>query len=486
MHWAKPIKELVDRLPVMYSSSAGGIVINDIVDDTRDITPGCLFVARSGGRFNSRDLIPEAQDRGAAIILSDPRSCQAASIPTLSAENPTAVGIQIADRLFEYPFRQLPVIAVTGTNGKTTTATCLQHLLGPLAGLIGSIEIDDTLERTPSRLTTPGPMLLRRSMARMITNGCRYVVMEASSHGIALGRMHGLHLAGAIMTNLSGDHLDFHGTMERYLGAKRALFSTLASNAFAVINMDDPAGAVMAAATRARVISCRMKTTGPADIRVRTCADGHLHLQSDEGVITCRQMMPGEHNAMNTAQAYAAAQAVGEQPDRTRLESMPTPRGRLERVSAEGRGSRIYIDFAHTDAAIQTALEALRPLASNHGRLIVVFGCGGDRDRSKRSRMGFVASRLADRVVVTSDNPRSESPMSIIEDVLAGIPNRDRVDVESDRALAIEKAIGMADEGDVVLIAGKGHEAVQLIGDRSLPFDDREVALGILGRLSST
>lgn len=486
MRWAKPIKELVQGLPVTCSPSIGDVVITDIVEDTRDVSPGSLFIARSGKRFDGRTLIPIARDAGAAAVLSDEHGASQSSMPAISASDPASLGLIMADRLFGNPTSRLPVIAITGTNGKTTTATYLQHMIAPSAGLIGSIEIDDTVDRTPSRLTTPGGLLLRRFMARMIANDCRYLVMEASSHGIALGRMNGLRIAGAIMTNLSGDHLDFHGTMDRYQAAKRALFASLPPTAFAVLNMDDPSAAVMAASTRARLIRCRMKSDGFADVRVRRTNGDLVELDGQDGTFKACLPMPGDHNAMNLAQAHAAAMAIGLSPDSDRLSMIPTPRGRLEPIDGNGFGARIYVDFAHTDEALHTALKALRPLVESDGRLIVVFGCGGDRDRTKRPRMGAVASQLADVVVVTSDNPRTESPQEIICDVLAGIQEGRAVEVEPDRAAAIEMAINLADQRDIILIAGKGHESVQLVGSQTLPFDDRQVAADILGRIAST
>ena len=370
----------------------------------------------------------------------------------------------------------MPIVAVTGTNGKTTTATFLQHLLGPGTGLISSIEIDDTRERTPARLTTPAPLELRRIMARMQANQCDRVVMEASSHGIALGRLTELKIIGAIFTNLSGDHLDFHGTMEAYTAAKRALFAGLRPPAFTVVNLDDPLACVMAAASPVPAIGCRLHTSGPADVHVEYDVTGTVRLKSDWAMIETMLQMPGAHNAMNLAQAFAAACACDVIPSKETISSLPAPRGRLEPVTPVGNGARVFVDFAHTDEALETALLALRPLVVKGGRLRVVFGCGGDRDRSKRPRMGAVASRLADDVHVTSDNPRSEPPDAIIQDILAGTSNMAEVVIEPDRATAIAKVIEQARAGDVVLIAGKGHECAQLIGDQILPFDDRLVA----------
>ena len=476
MRWAKPLAELCQHLPVLIPPKAGGIMISDIVEDTRDVTPGCLFVARPGGRFDGRRFISEAEAAGAVAILSDESGCRQATLPALATRSPEIVSVDMADRLFECPARSLPVIAVTGTNGKTTTATFLQHLLGKNTGLIGSIEIDDGSCRLPARLTTPAPLELRRIMARMKANGCTRVVMEASSHGIALGRLDDLDIIGAIFTNLSGDHLDFHGSMEGYMAAKRALFAALRPPGFSVVNLDDPVSAVMSAASSVRSVGCRLHTEGVADVQIKYHPSGSVQLISCGEVTEVLLRMPGTHNAMNLAQALVAARACGIQPDQASLEALPAPRGRLEPVGSDGEAARVFVDFAHTDQALQHALMALRPLVMEGGRLRVVFGCGGDRDRTKRSRMGAVASRLADSVLITSDNPRSESPTAIIDDILTGITNMEEIAVDPDRAQAIATVIAQQGEGDIILIAGKGHECSQLIGDQVLPFDDRLIA----------
>ena len=475
MRWAKPLGQLCADLPLAVEGKPD-VVIHDIVEDTRDITAGCLFVARPGGHHDGRDLVPEAERRGAVAVLSDATGCARASVATACCPDPDAMGVVLADRLFGGP--SVPIVAITGTNGKTTTATFLQHFLG--GGLIGSIEVDDGRDRTRARLTTPRPIELRRIFARMADHGCPWAVMEASSHGIALGRMEDLPVVGAVFTNLSGDHLDFHRTMEVYAAAKRGLFAGLSGSGFSVLNLDDPASSIMSAASTARSITCRMRSDGHADVHV-THGEG-VHLSTAAGNWTLPMELPGEHNAMNLAQAWAAAHACGESPE-ARLErarSLPTPRGRLEPVHGGGPGPRVYVDFAHTDGALGTALQALRPLVSEPGRLIVVFGCGGDRDQHKRPRMAAIACELADEVHVTSDNPRTEAPGDIIDDILVGTSNSARVAVEQDRARAIAGAIEQARPEDVILVAGKGHEAEQIIGTERLPFDDRAVAMAAL------
>ncbi|MEE2906538.1 MAG: UDP-N-acetylmuramoyl-L-alanyl-D-glutamate--2,6-diaminopimelate ligase [Planctomycetota bacterium] len=480
MRWAKPLSDLGHDLPITIPADTAGLVISDIVEDTRDVTPGSLFVARPGKRFDGRQFIQQAETAGAVAILSDAEGCAKASVPAVACDDPGMVSIHFADRLFESPTESMPIVAVTGTNGKTTTATFLQHLLGPGTGLISSIEIDDTRERSPARLTTPAPLELRRIMARMRANQCHRVVMEASSHGIALGRLAELDIMGAIFTNLSGDHLDFHGTMDAYIAAKRALFAGLRPPAFSVVNLDDPLARVMSAASPVPPLGCRLHTTGPTDVHVEYDVQGTVRLNSDWAMTETPLLMPGAHNAMNLAQAFAAAFACDVIPSQETLASLPAPRGRLEPVGPAGNGAQVFVDFAHTDEALETALSALRPLVVEGGRLRVVFGCGGDRDRSKRPRMGSVASRLADSIHVTSDNPRSESPDAIIQDILTGVSSRKDVVIEPDRAAAIATAIKESQAGDVVLIAGKGHECAQLIGDQVLPFDDRLVAQEII------
>lgn len=476
MRWAKPLSELIGQLPLTCPPGAEAIVVSDIVEDARDVTPGCLFVARSGSRFDGRTFIDQARQAGAVAVLVDSRGCEHATIPVIRSNSPSDHAVLMADRLFESPLAALPVFAVTGTNGKTTTATFLHHLFGSQTGLIGSIEIDDSKDVTPSRLTTPPPLELRRIMARMLHHGCKRVVMEASSHGISLGRMNDLDIRCAIFTNLSGDHLDFHGSMKAYAAAKRALFAGLKPPAFSVVNLDDPVAAIMAAASPVRVIGCRMHSDGPAHVKVTHDHTGAVQIEWPDRIIQTRLRMPGAHNAMNLAQAMAALVASGVDSECSSLETLPVPRGRLEPVDVTGCGARIYVDFAHTDQALAHALESLRPLVPSNGKLRVVFGCGGDRDPLKRPRMGAVADRLADVAYVTSDNPRTETPRAIIDDILAGISDEHGVVVEPDRARAIQTAVEDCDEHDLLLIAGKGHECAQLIGDQVIPFDDRRVA----------
>ena len=481
MHWVKPLAELCRDLPV--SLSGPDVMINDITEDTRDVSEGCLFVARRGRKFDGRELVPQAIAAGAIAVLAE-SGVEIPRFPVVTCDCPDQISVSLADRLHGQP--DLPVIAVTGTNGKTTTASFLRHLLGSRTGLIGSIEVHDGKAAHSARLTTPRPIELRRIMSRMKANGCRRVVMEASSHALSLGRMHGLSIEGAIFTNLSGDHLDFHGTMGRYAASKRSLFAGLSGSSFAVINMDDPIGAVMKVATRAQVLECRLDSSGHAAGRVRILSRSQqgvdVELLHEGRPHVFHVGLPGDHNVMNLLQAMMAANACGQSMAEmlNSIETLPSPRGRLERVPSGMDSPSVFVDFAHTDGALSNALNALRPLVSSGNRLIVVFGCGGDRDQTKRPRMGAVAAASADQVVVTSDNPRTESPQSIIDDILVGLPRGSAVLAEPDRSKAIALAIQNAVSGDVVLIAGKGHEQDQIIGEDRIPFDDRTVALQVL------
>lgn len=456
--------------------------IADICERSQKVREGSLFIARSGARVDGRSLVPEAIARGCVgVLVEDPSGVEVpGGVCLLRGHDLIRTGALLAQRFFGQPSRRLRVVGITGTNGKTTVAHALCHLLahaGTPCGLIGTVETRDGSGVRRSGLTTPMGIELARSMASMVDRGIRVCAMEVSSHALVQGRVAGVRFAQGVFTNLSGDHLDFHGTMERYADAKRLLFDGLDSDALAVVAHDDPWSAHMLGRCAARVMRCGAR--GDARVRIASeSLDGMaLVLDGPWGTVCARTGLIGAHNAMNLLQACCCAHGLGVDADSlcAGIASFAGVPGRLERIAPD---ARIFVDFAHTDDALARVIASLRRVMDG-GRLIVVFGCGGDRDRSKRARMGRAACG-ADVCVLTSDNPRSEDPMRIIEDTLVGM-ERSRTIVEADRARAIERAIAMADEDDVVLIAGKGHEREQITRgpDGSLvrrPFDDGEVA----------
>ncbi|MEM8884602.1 MAG: UDP-N-acetylmuramoyl-L-alanyl-D-glutamate--2,6-diaminopimelate ligase [Planctomycetota bacterium] len=437
-------------------------VISGVREDSRACAPGELFLAVRGTDDDGLHYARDAIQRGAVAVASerDP----GAGVPWLRVPDARAAAGRLADLLYGDPSRQLALIGVTGTNGKTTTAHLVTQLLPGPVGFIGTTGIDwpgRVGGRTASLNTTPSPTTLRRYLRAMVDEGCIACVMEVSSHALAQARTDGLHFAAAIYTNLSGDHLDYHGTMEAYANAKARLFTGLESSAHAIFNATDPACARIE--TRARVHWFR-----PEEVRVTR--DGTRFRWRDRDA---ELPFVGRHNAENAAAALEAVTALGADPDESlaAMRGATSARGRLEIVATDP--VLVLVDYAHTDDALLQAIRATREVTE--GKVIVVFGCGGDRDRSKRPRMGAVAAQWADRVYVTNDNPRTEDPARIASEIVAGTGNAGAT-VVLDRREAIRTALRHARPGDSVLIAGKGHESYQIVGDRRLDFDDVAVA----------
>ncbi len=552
------LTHLIEGLPVNLAAGAGcpqlpnsgEVEILDITDDSRAVRPGSLFIARApvrtpgdaGATAGGEQYIPDAVARGAAAILCDAdspalKSAALGSTLAAAADAPRAIWLTasagcvdqalagaLAERFFDYPSRRLKVIAITGTKGKTTTAFITQHLLsaaGVKSGLIGTVVNDDGCIRSEATLTTPGAIDFVRLLAAMVANGCDACVAEVSSHALHQGRVAALKIDVGVFTNLTGDHLDYHGNMENYADAKAILFRQLSADGWAVTNVDDPAAAIMLMNCKARIVRCRVNNPPPPHSSAETdCGAQVLSLGSDHsrvmfdgpwGSLDFRLPLAGTHNVYNALQAAAAANCVVAMSRvlRDALTRCPAPPGRLQVVKWEGEGQgprakgqegqgtgnrdsdslgpwpsalgpshpTVLVDYAHTHAALQNVLTAMRPFTA--GKLVVLFGCGGDRDRTKRPKMARVCCDLADRVIITSDNPRTEEPTQIFSDILSGVPGERRhvVTVEPDRARAIERAILDADADDVVLLAGKGHENYQIIGKDKRHFDDCEEAV---------
>ncbi len=378
----------------------------------------------------------------------------------------------------------MPLIGVTGTNGKTTVTWLLRSILRAAShrpAMIGTIEYDLIGERRAADMTTPGPLDLCRLLGSSRRAGATHGVLEVSSHALDQHRCDGLRFSAGVFTNLTGDHLDYHQSMDAYGAAKRRLFGLLPEDAVAVINADDAMGGWMAAGSKARVISYGVDASS-ADLRAQIeMMDRHgsrFVIQSASFKIEISLSLLGRHNILNALAAAATASGLGVSTNaiRTGIEDLKGVPGRLQRVEPAGHPFSVVVDYAHTDDALSNVLRTLRPLT--RGRLICVFGCGGDRDRTKRPRMAKTVEALANSALVTSDNPRREKPAAIIEDILAGFSSSHgcHVTVEVDRRRAIELAIHSARPDDTILIAGKGHETYQLVGDQVLPFDDAEVA----------
>ena len=440
--------------------------VTDLAYDARSAGPGSLFFCVPGARADGHDFAADAVARGAvALVVERPLDI---AVPQLVVEGSRAAMAVVADAFFGEPTRELEIAAVTGTNGKTTTAFLLYAILaaaGRRPGLLGTIECRVGGERRAVARTTPEAIDLQRTFREMLGAGDRSCAMEASSHASELHRLDRVRFACLVFTNLSQEHLDFHGTMERYFEAKRRLFVG-DERPPAAINVGDDWGRRLAA-ERPDAVTFGLEP----DAQVGPDALAGIDLK-----------LRGRFNLENALGAVAAARVLGIDGGAIAhgLESIRGVPGRFESVE-EGQPFAVIVDYSHKPVALESVLRTARELAS--GRVICVFGCGGDRDRGKRPLMGRVASDLSDVVVVTSDNPRSEDPDAIIAEILGGVIGE--VEVEPDRRQAIGRAIEAAREGDVVVIAGKGHEQGQELADRTIPFDDREVARETLRRLGA-
>ena len=461
--------------------------ITDLVDDSRLVSAGAAFVAVKGHALDGHDWIAAAHAAGAILLIVEDAtrvSAMPVPLPYLLVRDGRRAAAVAAAAFHGWPARELTIVGVTGTNGKTTTVGLLRHLLhhderpaasiGTLGVLIGST---GTPMPGGSGLTTPGPVELQRVLRQLRTLGVCTVAMEVSSHSLDQRRVDGIAFAAAVFTNLTRDHLDYHGTMESYRAAKLRLVGLLARDGVALFNGDDPAWRGITNAPRAWTFG----TDVAADVTAREVVyDGHgsrFLLVVPNGAAHVSLPLIGDFNVANALGAAAAALAIGVPliDVAHRLASAPQVPGRLERLRTS---PTVLRDYAHTPDALERALQAVRPFAQStdgaRSRLIVVFGCGGDRDRGKRPEMGRIAETLADHAIVTSDNPRTENPERILDDIEAGMQLRNHQRVE-DRRAAIALALQMAGERDVILLAGKGHETYQIRGTTSYPFDERVI-----------
>lgn len=468
--------------------------VSAIVYDSRRAIEGSLFVALRGLKTDGASFATQAVARGATMVVAETSRPETLTTPWLVVSDARLALALAADAFYGHASGEMPVIGITGTNGKTTTGYLLASMLdaaGSRAGLLGTVAYRVGSEEREALRTTPEAPDVQRLLRDMLDRGCRSAVLEVSSHALALRRVDGMRFAAGVFTNLTRDHLDFHEDMEAYFAAKRRLFEMLPDDAPGVINIDDPRGGALVDVCRRPVTYALTKsadiTPGTLDITLKGLA---FDVRTPAGIVSMRSSLVGRPNAYNILAATAAAVAVGLPLDAIAqgVESLGGVPGRFEVVSPPGDEITVVVDYAHTDDALRNLLETARPLTRR--RLITVFGCGGDRDRTKRPLMGTVAARLSDIVVITSDNPRSEDPVRIIDEIKRGIPAGSQnaqartPDVRTvvDRAEAIERAVGLAEPGDLVLIAGKGHEKYQQIGDRVLPFDDSELARAALAR----
>ncbi len=466
------------------------VEISGLTVDSRQVATGYLFAALPGSRADGRDFIPQALAQGAAAVLAPEGTVlpsDARPVALITDPNPRRRLAQLAARFYQR--QPETVAAVTGTNGKTSVASFTRQIwqtLGLNAASLGTLGLEPTRPDAPASLTTPDSVELHRCFATLARDLIDHVVLEASSHGLNQFRLDGVRVSAAAFTNLTRDHLDYHGTMEAYLGAKLRLFSELLQDGgTAVVNIDDPAGSQVVAACKARGVRLITYGRGAADLRLTaqtpTATGQDLHLQVFGKNYDVALPVAGAFQADNALAALGLVLAGGADGDKAvaALGDLSGVPGRVELVGATPAGGHVYVDYAHTPDALETVLKALRPHTAN--RLSVIIGCGGDRDRGKRPLMGRIAVGLADDAIITDDNPRSEDPAAIRQEMLAAAPGAQEI---GDRGAAIATAVAALGSGDVLVIAGKGHETGQIVGGQVLPFDDRDVARTAISELA--
>jgi len=465
------------------------IVLDHLTDDSRRARPGSLFAAIRGTAADGHTFIDKAISNGARLVLCEavPEHARTRFPSTLFARtaDSRAALAEVASTFYGDPSRQLDMVGITGTNGKTTVATLSHHLLQALStptGLISTIEVRTGTVSANAALTTPGPIELQRTLRRMVDDDCRACAMEVSSHALDQERVRSVGYDVAVFTNLTAEHLDYHESLQAYRAAKKKLFDGLAPGATAIVNADDPHAEAMVADTPAEVVT--VARDREADVRVdileRRVDSLRLRINGRERTVR----LAGGFNAWNLAAVYAVGRVLGHaaEPVLDVLADAPPVPGRFESLRFDD-GTTVVVDYAHTPDALENILSSIRTAlpADFDGTLWCVFGCGGDRDPSKRRVMGSIAEQRADRVVVTSDNPRTEDPASILNDIRRGMSRPAEASWIVDRDVAIRTVADEAAPGDVVLIAGKGHETVQVVGTETRPFDDREKARTYFG-----
>lgn len=480
------LKDLLRGIRVMETIGSEETEISGVAIDSRKIAKGGLFVAMKGTQVDGHKFIPKAIELGAAAILCEnlPDNLEEGVAYVVVPDTEDIVG-EVATRFYGNPSEKLKLVGVTGTNGKTTIATLLYNMFrkfGHKCGLLSTVCNYIEEEAIPADHTTPDPIELNELLARMVEAGCEYAFMECSSHAIAQKRIGGLKFAGGIFTNLTRDHLDYHKTFENYRNAKKAFFDGLPKSAFAITNADDRNGLVMTQNTKAVVKTYSTRSAADFKARILECHFEGMYLEIDNREVGVQFI--GKFNVSNLLAVYGAAVMLGKHPEDILLvmSTLHSVSGRLEPIRSP-EGYTAVVDYAHTPDALENVLNAIHEVLNGKGQVITVCGAGGNRDKGKRPLMAQEAVKQSDKVIFTSDNPRFEEPQDIIDDMLAGLNDHQKRKVLTivDRKEAIRTACMLAGKGDVVLIAGKGHEDYQEVKGVKHHFDDKEVVKEIMG-----
>jgi UDP-N-acetylmuramoyl-L-alanyl-D-glutamate--2,6-diaminopimelate ligase len=484
----KALKDILYKVSLTSTIGNMEVGVKEIVFDSRLVVEGSVFVAIKGTQVDGHQFIPLALEKGATSVVCEtlPEDFQEGIAYVQVVDSSKALGIMAAN-YFENPSEKLKLVAVTGTNGKTSTVTLLYQLfreMGYNVGMLSTVENRINDDIIPTTHTTPHPIAIQSLLRKMVEEGCTYAFMEASSHAIVQERLAGLMLTGAVFTNISHDHLDYHGTFDEYIKAKKKLFDELPKEAFALVNADDKRGMVMLQNCKGTHQTFGLKY--PADFKAKVLSNTIDGLELDVNNKQIWFRMIGEFNAYNLLAVFGVATLLGEDEDEVlmQLSKIKGAQGRFDKITIHGITA--IVDYAHTPDALENVLKTIQGVRSGGEKIITVVGCGGNRDRSKRPVMAKIATKLSDKVILTSDNPRDEDPMTILKEMEAGVNPVDfrKTLIIEDRREAIKTAGVMANKGDIILIAGKGHETYQEIKGVKHPFDDREVVKEMLKMLN--
>ena len=483
------LNAIIENIQPLKIAGGTALEITGVNIDSRQVKPGDIFIAMRGTQVDGHRFIPMAVEKGAAAVICEdmPENTDNGSVTYIQvASCEEAVG-PVATAFYGFPSKKVKLVGVTGTNGKTTIATLLYNMfrrMGHKCGLLSTVcnYIED--EAIPASHTTPDAIELNRLLARMVDAGCEYVFMECSSHAIQQQRIGGLTFAGGIFTTLTRDHLDYHKTFENYRDAKKLFFDNLPKGAFAITNADDRNGLIMTQNTKATVKTYSTRSMADYKARLQECHFEGMLLEINNREVAVQFI--GKFNVSNLLAVYGAALMLGKQEEEVllTLSTLRSVAGRLEPIRSE-EGVTAIVDYAHTPDAIENVLNAIHEVLNGRGQIITVCGCGGNRDKGKRPLMAQEAAKQSDTVILTSDNPRKEEPEAILDDMEAGLKPADMKKTLriTDRRQAIRTAARLAKPGDVILIAGKGHEDYQIIGDVKHHFDDREEVKAAFGMI---
>ena len=481
------LKDILTGIELLQVKGSLEIEINALVFDSRKVQPGNVFFAIRGFAVDGHNFIPQVIESGCNIIVSE-ESFEAKEGTTLLVVNSTSQALgQMASNFYDRPSEKLKLVGVTGTNGKTTTTTLLFNLfkgLGYHCGLLSTVVNKIGDRDVPSTHTTPDPVSLNALLAEMVNDGCSHCFMEVSSHAVHQHRVEGLYFTGGVFTNITHDHLDYHKTFSEYIRVKKAFFDGLPSGAFALTNVDDKNGSVMLQNTPASKHSFALKS--PADFKAKVLENQFSGLVlSIQGTELWTRLI-GDFNAYNLLAVYAVSQLLGEDSAEvmTELSKLESVEGRFQYFKSDTDITAI-VDYAHTPDALENVLKTIKNIRTKNETVFTVVGCGGDRDKTKRPKMAEIACEMSDKVILTSDNPRTEDPNSILEEMMAGVPGQHFKKVLSilDREQAIKTAISMAEPGDILLVAGKGHEKYQEINGVKHDFDDLKTTIELFKKL---